>query len=111
MARTRFQWIASGSGESVTGTIEVVDRGARRDHRRMAMGIIALCLLGLFAGIIAKWLLPGKDPGGFVITMLLGICGAFLGGFIAREVWGVGLGRFFDMRTWAAAVGGSLILL
>jgi uncharacterized membrane protein YeaQ/YmgE (transglycosylase-associated protein family) len=77
----------------------------------MGLGIIALCLLGLFAGVIAKWLLPGKDPGGFLLTMLLGIAGAFLGGFIAREVWHVNLERFFDMKTWLAAIGGSLILL
>lgn len=75
------------------------------------MGIIALCILGLLAGALAKMILPGRDPGGLLVTMLIGIGGALLGGFLARELWGVGLGRFFDARTWACAVGGSLVLL
>jgi uncharacterized membrane protein YeaQ/YmgE (transglycosylase-associated protein family) len=76
------------------------------------MGIIALCLLGLFAGIIAKVLLPGRDPGGLLLTTLLGIGGSFLGGFVAKQVWHVDIqARFFDTRTWMAAIGGALIIL
>lgn len=76
------------------------------------MGIIALCLLGLVAGAIAKWILPGRDPGGFFVTMLLGIGGSFLGGYIAKVIWKVDIEEhFFDFRTWLAAIGGAIVLL
>jgi uncharacterized membrane protein YeaQ/YmgE (transglycosylase-associated protein family) len=76
------------------------------------MGILALCLLGLLAGAIAKWLLPGDDPGGFILTMLLGIGGSFLGGFIAKQVWHIDIQEhFFDSRTWVSAIGGALVIL
>jgi uncharacterized membrane protein YeaQ/YmgE (transglycosylase-associated protein family) len=76
------------------------------------MGILALCLLGLLAGAIAKWLLPGDDPGGFILTMLLGIGGSFLGGFIAKQVWHIDIQEhFFDTRTWVSAIGGALVIL
>lgn len=76
------------------------------------MGIIALCLLGLFAGIIAKAVLPGRDPGGFILTMLLGVGGSFLGGYIAKAVWKLDIEeRFFDTRTWLAAIGGAIVIL
>jgi uncharacterized membrane protein YeaQ/YmgE (transglycosylase-associated protein family) len=76
------------------------------------MGILALCLLGLFAGIIAKAVLPGRDPGGFILTMLLGIGGSFLGGYVAKQIWHIDIEeRFFDTRTWAAAIGGAILIL
>ncbi|MPY81188.1 MAG: GlsB/YeaQ/YmgE family stress response membrane protein [Actinophytocola sp.] len=75
------------------------------------MGILGWIVLGLVAGAIAKMLMPGKDPGGCIITMLIGVAGAFLGGWIGRSVFDVGLGTFFDARTWGLAIGGSLILL
>jgi uncharacterized membrane protein YeaQ/YmgE (transglycosylase-associated protein family) len=75
------------------------------------MGILALCILGLFAGAIAKALVPGRDPGGLIITMAIGVAGALAGGFIAREAFGFGLRSFFDLHTWACAVGGSVVLL
>ena len=76
------------------------------------MGIIALCLLGLFAGLIAKAVLPGKDPGGFLLTILLGVGGSFLGGYIAKLVWKVDIEEhFFDTRTWLSAIGGAIVLL
>ena len=46
------------------------------------MGYLAWFVFGLIAGILAKWIMPGKDPGGFIITSLIGIAGAFTGGFI-----------------------------
>jgi uncharacterized membrane protein YeaQ/YmgE (transglycosylase-associated protein family) len=76
------------------------------------MGIIALVLLGLFAGLIAKALLPGRDPGGFILTVLLGIGGSFLGGYIAKMIWKVDIEEhFFDTRTWLAAIGGAIVIL
>ncbi|MFE7775196.1 GlsB/YeaQ/YmgE family stress response membrane protein [Streptomyces sp. NPDC057445] len=76
------------------------------------MGIIAWILIGLFAGMIAKLLMPGKDPGGIIITMLIGIVGGLLGGWLGKVVFGVdSIDGFFDLSTWIAAIAGSLILL
>jgi len=76
------------------------------------MGIIGWILLGIVAGVIAKALLPGADPGGFIITVIIGIVGALLGGFLARAL-GLGdpIDEFFDVSTWLAAIIGAMILL
>ena len=75
------------------------------------MGIIAWIVLGLLAGLIAKAVLPGNDPGGLIITTLIGMAGAVIGGFIAEWAgWG-GLSSFFEIRTWILAILGSLVLL
>ena len=76
------------------------------------MGILGWILLGIVAGVIAKALLPGDDPGGFIITAIIGIVGALLGGFLARAL-GLGdpIDEFFDVSTWAAAIVGAIILL
>lgn len=75
------------------------------------MGIFTWILVGLVAGVIGKLLMPGKDPGGFIITILLGIAGAMLGGFIARSMgWGDVTG--FNLASLAiAAIGAFLLLL
>lgn len=76
------------------------------------MGIISWIILGLLAGAIAKFLLPGRDPGGFIGTTLIGVVGAFLGGWIsARWLDHPITKNFYDGATWAAAIGGSLVLL
>jgi uncharacterized membrane protein YeaQ/YmgE (transglycosylase-associated protein family) len=76
------------------------------------MGIIGWILLGLFAGALAKLLLPGDDPGGFIITTIIGVVGALLGGFIAKALgFGDPIDNFFDLSTWVAAVIGSIVLL
>jgi uncharacterized membrane protein YeaQ/YmgE (transglycosylase-associated protein family) len=76
------------------------------------MGIIAFLFLGLLAGAIAKLLLPGDDPGGFIITMLIGVAGALLGGFLASALFNAHpLDHFFDLSTWITAIVGSIILL
>jgi uncharacterized membrane protein YeaQ/YmgE (transglycosylase-associated protein family) len=76
------------------------------------MGIIGWILLGIVGGVIAKALLPGNDPGGLIITIIIGIVGALLGGFLARAL-GLGdpIDEFFDVSTWLAAIIGSMILL
>ncbi len=75
------------------------------------MGIIGWIVLGLIAGAIAKAILPGDDPGGIFVTMLIGIVGAIVGGFIASAL-GIGdLDEFFDIGTWVIAIAGSLLLL
>ncbi|MER5948708.1 GlsB/YeaQ/YmgE family stress response membrane protein [Streptomyces sp. cg28] len=76
------------------------------------MGIIAWIVIGLLAGAIAKLLLPGKDPGGIIITMLIGIAGGLLGGWLGKVIFGVdSIDGFFNLSTWVAAIVGSLILL
>ena len=76
------------------------------------MGIIGWIVLGLLAGLIAKAIMPGEERGGFIVTMLLGIGGALLGGFLAT-VFGLGdpIDEFFDISTWVAAIVGSLLIL
>lgn len=74
------------------------------------MGIISWIILGLLAGAIAKALLPGKDPGGCLVTMLLGIVGASVGGWVGTQL-GWGTVEQFDMRGLGLAILGSLILL
>ncbi|MFG2710964.1 GlsB/YeaQ/YmgE family stress response membrane protein [Streptomyces goshikiensis] len=76
------------------------------------MGIIAWIIIGLLAGIIAKALLPGRDPGGVIITVLIGIAGALLGGWLGKVLFGVdSIDGFFEVSTWVAAIVGSMILL
>ncbi|MBA2807908.1 GlsB/YeaQ/YmgE family stress response membrane protein [Streptomyces sp. KM273126] len=76
------------------------------------MGIISWIILGLLAGAIAKILLPGRDPGGLIGTTLIGIAGAFIGGWLsARFLDRPVENEFFDLYTWGAAIGGSLVLL
>ncbi len=76
------------------------------------MGIIGWIILGFLAGLLAKAIMPGAERGGFIITTLLGIGGALLGGFLA-SVLGVGdpIDEFFDLSTWAAAIAGALVIL
>jgi uncharacterized membrane protein YeaQ/YmgE (transglycosylase-associated protein family) len=75
------------------------------------MGIIGWIVLGLFAGAIAKLIMPGEDPGGIIVTMLIGIAGALVGGFIASALDIGDLDEFFDIGTWLIAIAGSLLLL
>lgn len=75
------------------------------------MGIIGWILLGLIAGAIAKAILPGDDPGGIIVTILIGIAGAIVGGLIASALDIGDLDEFFDIGTWLIAIAGSLLLL
>ena len=76
------------------------------------MGIIAFIILGLLAGALAKAILPGEDPGGFVITALIGVAGALIGGFLAGALFNADpLDEFFDLSTWLTAIVGSIVLL
>ena len=74
------------------------------------MGIISWIVFGLIAGILAKLLMPGKDPGGMIVTILIGIAGAMVGGFIST-FFGYGDISGFDLRSMGLAIGGALILL
>ena len=74
------------------------------------MGILSWILFGLIAGALAKWLMPGEDPGGCIVTMAIGIVGAMLGGWIAT-MFGMGGISGFDFRSMLVAVLGAVILL
>ncbi|MDP9692967.1 putative membrane protein YeaQ/YmgE (transglycosylase-associated protein family) [Arthrobacter globiformis] len=75
------------------------------------MGILGFLLLGLIAGAIAKAILPGRQGGGWIITLVLGVVGAILGGWIGSLIFGGGLGDFFDLRTWLLSILGAVIVL
>jgi uncharacterized membrane protein YeaQ/YmgE (transglycosylase-associated protein family) len=72
------------------------------------MGILAWILFGLVVGVIAKFLMPGRDPGGFIVTILLGIAGALIGGFIGRAM---GLYEANQGAGWIMSILGAIILL
>ena len=75
------------------------------------MGFLAFLLLGLIAGAIAKAILPGNQGGGWIATLLLGVVGAFLGGWLGSVIFGVGLEEFWSIQTWLLAIGGAIIVL
>ena len=76
------------------------------------MGILGWILLGLFAGTIARALIPGRtEPGGCIGTTAVGVLGALIGGFIASALDVGEIDDFFDLGTWLIAIGGSVLLL
>jgi uncharacterized membrane protein YeaQ/YmgE (transglycosylase-associated protein family) len=74
------------------------------------MGILTWIVLGLVVGVLAKWIMPGKDPGGVFVTILIGIAGAFVGGFVGSTL-GIGSVSGFDLMSVALATGGAVALL
>lgn len=74
------------------------------------MGIFSWIVMGLIVGVMAKWIMPGKDPGGLIITILLGIGGAFVGGFVGSFL-GFGKVSGFNLGSLALATGGALLIL
>ncbi len=74
------------------------------------MGVLAWILFGLIAGAIAKLIMPGDDPGGFIVTILIGIAGALVGGFIASAI-GFGAVTGFNFGSFVVAVVGAILLL
>lgn len=75
------------------------------------MGFLAFLLLGLIAGAIAKAILPGKQAGGWIATLVLGVVGALLGGWLGGILFNADLSGFFSIESWLLAIGGSLIVL
>lgn len=71
------------------------------------MNIIGWILFGLVVGAIAKFLMPGRDPGGWIVTILLGIAGSFVGGFLATAV----MGRNEQTAGWIGSIIGAILLL
>ncbi|HOX01599.1 MAG TPA: GlsB/YeaQ/YmgE family stress response membrane protein [Candidatus Paceibacterota bacterium] len=74
------------------------------------MGILSWIVMGLLVGALAKFIMPGKDPGGLIVTILIGIAGAFVGGFIGTRV-GLGDVTGFNLGSILVATGGSVLLL
>jgi uncharacterized membrane protein YeaQ/YmgE (transglycosylase-associated protein family) len=74
------------------------------------MGILLWVLFGLIAGAIARYLMPGKAPGGILVTIALGIIGAVVGGFIGAQLFSEGV-TGFDLRSMLLAVGGGVLVL
>jgi uncharacterized membrane protein YeaQ/YmgE (transglycosylase-associated protein family) len=75
------------------------------------VGVFSWILFGLIAGAIAKYIMPGKDPGGCIGTIIIGILGAVIGGFIGTELLHVGSVDGFNLRSLGIAIVGALILL
>ncbi|AHY45687.1 putative membrane protein [Rubrobacter radiotolerans] len=75
------------------------------------MGIISWIVFGLIAGVIARLLMPGSDPGGCIITVLLGIAGAFVGGFLYGLITGVPQYTTFDLQSLIVATLGAIVVL
>ena len=75
------------------------------------MGILGWIVLGLVAGAIAKAILPGRQAGGWIATLILGVVGALLGGFIGSAIFGIGLENFWSLQTWIVAIVGAIVVL
>lgn len=75
------------------------------------MGFLGFILLGLIAGAIAKAIMPGKQGGGWIATLLLGVVGAILGGWLGSVIFNTGLEEFWDLSTWLLAIAGALVVL
>jgi uncharacterized membrane protein YeaQ/YmgE (transglycosylase-associated protein family) len=75
------------------------------------MGIIGWIVLGLIAGAIAKAILPGRQGGGWLMTLLLGVVGALIGGWIGSAIFGIGLEEFWSFQTWIVAILGAILVL
>jgi len=74
------------------------------------MGFLSWIVMGLIVGLLAKWIMPGKDPGGFFVTVLIGIAGAFVGGFVGSRI-GLGSITGLNLGSILLATGGAILLL
>jgi uncharacterized membrane protein YeaQ/YmgE (transglycosylase-associated protein family) len=75
------------------------------------MGWLSFIILGLIAGVIAKLILPGKQAGGWFLTLLLGVIGALLGGWLAGLIFNIGYDDFWSIQSWLIAIVGAIIVL
>lgn len=75
------------------------------------MGLLGLLVVGLICGALAKAILKDRAVGGWLASLVIGVLGALLGGWLGSLLFDIGLGGFFDIRTWLLALGGSLLVL
>lgn len=75
------------------------------------MSFIPFLILGLLAGVIARIILPGKQKGGFWLTLLLGVLGAMLGGWLSQLIFDISLDQFWSWQSWLFSVIGALIVI
>src|SRR5258708_17178932 len=88
-------------------TVGVGPSPGRTNLGGLSMSILGWLLFGLIVGVIAKFLMPGRDPGGWIVTILLGIAGSFVGGFLATTL----MGRQEQTAGWIGSIIGAMILL
>jgi uncharacterized membrane protein YeaQ/YmgE (transglycosylase-associated protein family) len=81
------------------------------NRKVLNMGILGYIVLGLIVGALAKLIMPGRDGGGIILTIVLGVVGAFVGGIIGKYIFHTDLGGFFNLRTWVLALVGSIVVL
>src|SRR5262245_54370738 len=98
-------------GLCLRGRIKTWATRRSREAGGLHMGILSWILLGLVAGFLAKLLMPGQGPAGFVVTILLGIVGALVGGYLGSHFLGLEDVTGFDLRSVGLAVGGAVIVL
>jgi uncharacterized membrane protein YeaQ/YmgE (transglycosylase-associated protein family) len=85
-------------------------RHSDTEQRRHTMGWLSWIVLGGIAGALAKWIMPGEDPGGIFVTILIGIAGGLLGGFVGTQL-GMGGVSGFNLISLGLAIGGAVVLL
>jgi uncharacterized membrane protein YeaQ/YmgE (transglycosylase-associated protein family) len=81
------------------------------DHKEHTVGILSWIVFGLIAGALAKFIMPGRDPGGIIVTILIGVVGGLLGGWLGSSVFGGTGVTGFNLMSFVWAVIGSLVLL
>ena len=109
MGSLRFRAVRGGT----TARTAMADHRPRETRKAPSiMGIIAFLILGLICGAIAKFVLPGKDPGGLLLTLVIGVVGALLGGFLAGVLFNASpMDEFWDLSSWLTAIVGSVVVL
>lgn len=85
--------------------------GNGRQKKGRVMSFLGFLLLGLIAGAIAKAILPGEQGGGWFATLIIGVIGAIIGGWLGSLLFNTGVESFFSLGSWALAIGGSIIVL
>ena len=81
------------------------------NYWEVVMGWLSFIILGLIAGAIAKLILPGKQGGGWIATLLLGVVGALIGGWLAGLLFNIGYDDFWSIQSWLIAIVGALVVL
>jgi Predicted membrane protein len=81
------------------------------NYWEVKMGWLSFIILGLIAGAIAKLILPGKQGGGWIATLILGVVGALLGGWLAGLIFNIGYDDFWSIQSWLIAIVGALVVL